>query len=1192
VVVPTITLGQYMTVLAVANTVAQVAITAGVTAAATALSKPKVAASGGMATDVRLDPQAPIPYVVGRTKVGGNVVYSTTTGAKNKYLLFYRVLSGGGPHEAFESFLANDVAITFGTDGGEGATGTYQNRMWMRRALDGGAAAYGGLRFTATGTKDTPADHDGNPYEWTTAHRMSGYAVSLLGVEFDAVKFSGGPPKPADVMKGAKVYDPRLDSTYPGGSGAHRWADPSDATAFAAAQATWTWSENPYVHALNWVLGRWSRAGSSPYRRVLGIGAPIGMVLVDQFVEGANVADANGWTVGGVSYSGDGKWEVLASYLQAGGGEPMRLGAKIGCFVNSPRVSIATLTGADFGVGEISIPGGASRRDRINRVIPRYRSEAHAWEVVSGDPVLVDAYVTADGGTWRTREMDLPMVQDKDQAAQLAALAIVNAREFGPGTVPLKPRWMGLKPGDCITINEPAVNLTGQTVTIRSRSLDPKSATRSITFVSETAGKYDYVLGRTGTAPPIPSLTAPDLTPATPDAANWSATGGQQSGAGGKAPVIVISGEIDDVHASAVIIDYRQDLGGGTYGLWASREWPAGSLASGADPTVSLELTGLAPGAPYQVRVRYRTIRGVEDPATYLDLGSVTAGALRAGTIVGQTAWATYTASIGSIVTPGANLVFDGGLRLNAKGWGGFGSSGWEAFTSSGDIGPFITASASAAYAISPRFKVAPSTPYVAQTFAAAQVGTRSGLPGIYIDWHDAADVYIGTVPARTDIPADGVYARRTVTGISPAGAAYGRVVLYSGAHSGFLGVYASKIKCEIGSEPTVFSDETTNGALYDSGVDINSLKPAEIGANVTETRTAAAIAGQGALATLNEATWATHVTGVGKPEDYATKSLVYRQSTTPSSPSVNDIWVRLNSGGGYPEAVLAWNGSAWIGAADVTSLNTAAAIAGQGALATLNEATWATHVTGVGKPEDYATKSLVYRQSTTPSSPGLNDIWVKLNATSGTPEAVYAWNGTAWVSAADITALNTAAGVTGQGPLATVTPPSFAGNAAALAGGLLPGALFTDTSDSNKIKGVVAVVVPPTALSDTDTVPSSGSSQDTIATSASATFEAGGSFRVSGAVSGTVNGSGNSSIFTLRIKVTYGGTTTTLATVNCVIADDGTVVTDGLLALAGQLFSNPGSGAATFTITRQRGGPSNGATSSFDINALIEWVA
>ncbi len=54
--------------------------------------------------------------------------------------------------------------------------------------------------------------------------------------------------------------------------------------------------------------------------------------------------------------------------------------------------------------------------------------------------------------------------------------------------------------------------------------------------------------------------------------------------------------------------------------------------------------------------------------------------------------------------------------------------------------------------------------------------------------------------------------------------------------------------------------------------------------------------------------------------------------------------------------------------------------------------------------------------------------------------------------NAADVTGSNVASGITGQSPLATLTPPSYAGNAAAFAA-LGAGRLFTDTSDANKIK-------------------------------------------------------------------------------------------------------------------------------------------
>ena len=93
-------------------------------------------------------------------------------------------------------------------------------------------------------------------------------------------------------------------------------------------------------------------------------------------------------------------------------------------------------------------------------------------------------------------------------------------------------------------------------------------------------------------------------------------------------------------------------------------------------------------------------------------------------------------------------------------------------------------------------------------------------------------------------------------------------------------------------------------------------------------------ITGQGTLATQSQATWASQVTGTGKPQDNATFSTVFRQTTAPSSPTLNDIWVLTNVGG-TALAVYAWTGSTWILGGDPTSINTAAAISGQTAWAT-----------------------------------------------------------------------------------------------------------------------------------------------------------------------------------------------------------------------------------------------------------------
>ncbi|MBN8844789.1 MAG: hypothetical protein J0H88_16230 [Sphingomonadales bacterium] len=65
------------------------------------------------------------------------------------------------------------------------------------------------------------------------------------------------------------------------------------------------------------------------------------------------------------------------------------------------------------------------------------------------------------------------------------------------------------------------------------------------------------------------------------------------------------------------------------------------------------------------------------------------------------------------------------------------------------------------------------------------------------------------------------------------------------------------------------------NDVAYLDGTPIEALKPGQAGADVTGTNTAAAIAGQGALATQNAADWKTRVTGVGKPSNNAGTSRI-----------------------------------------------------------------------------------------------------------------------------------------------------------------------------------------------------------------------------------------------------------------------------------------------------------------------------
>ena len=592
----------------------------------------------------KADTSAGVPYIIGRSGSGGNIVFVDTSNDGNNTWLHYITVHSIGPINGYEKFTANNVPVTFDAVTGQANHLGYNWRGLYSEGvtynIDDGVS-YGGSIYiceqTATNFDPTNTDYwqpagsyagpawlnnmwrlrslgeqpasylpepPGTGYvpEWTPDHTLSGLAATRWVLKGNTQAYPNGTPTPLETILGPSIYDPRLDSTYPGGAGAQRAADPT----------TWGFSENPFLHALTWCLGQKSNG-----KRIMGLGAPIARIDVGAFVQGANVADANGWKVGGTAFSTDSKWDVLGAMLQAGCGAPMRNGALISCMVNAPRVSIATLTGADF-TGPVSVGGCVPRKDRINRVIYQYRSEAHAWQMVPATPIVVDAYVAADGQQ-RTKGVTMNYVQDVHQGAQLARYAIEDARELGPITGQARPRWMGLQPGDCVTIDEEEYGLNGQDVLILDRKIDPSTACPNLTMRSETYAKHAFALGQTGIAPPAPSLTGVDLVSAAPGSPPWTAIGATVSGGGVSIPAIVLTGLIENPHATNLVVQIRTSAAGGSpAGAWTHFDSPPASAAA------RVQISPLASGVAYDLQLSY-LVRGVlGDP---LVISGVTAGA-------------------------------------------------------------------------------------------------------------------------------------------------------------------------------------------------------------------------------------------------------------------------------------------------------------------------------------------------------------------------------------------------------------------------------------------------------------------------------------------------------------------------------------------------------------------------------------
>lgn len=552
------------------GTVATVAGAIGATIGiASSFVKPPGFSQAGNPQNFVTNPQSGLPYCVGRTRMSGVRIHGDTTDGfsdkiQNDVLGFAVLLCAGGMIQGIDSFRADNAPIS-----------SFGGFMAERTSLGGSTAL-----SLSLGTARMPG--------WTSAHRLSGVAHSLWMMRYDSKgdHFQAGVPEPQWIGRWVKVYDPRKDSTYPGGSGAQRPLD----------EATYEWSRNPALHALTWALGRWQNG-----QRTLGIGAPIVNIRVGDFVEAANVADANGWHCGGVNWSTDSKWEVLKRLLQAGGAVPTMTGAMIGCLVSMPRVPITTIGSSDI-LDSLSIPVTKSRRDRFNAVVPRFRSEAHEWEVISGSPVVNAQFAAQDGGR-RTKEIDFSMVQNEvgqpgvdgaRQVGQLSAYEIVNSREAGPINFTTGPKFIGLKSGDCVALNVPEEGLINQHIVLKSVSIDPATAKISFVAETETPSKHAFALGQTSTPPPPFTLTPVSLLPDPPSAAIWAAA---PSLSASGIPSITISGANEYSTGTDVVIRWRQ-IG--------QFEWSIPFVFSDPRGTVTHVIESLPGATDHEIEIAYR----------------------------------------------------------------------------------------------------------------------------------------------------------------------------------------------------------------------------------------------------------------------------------------------------------------------------------------------------------------------------------------------------------------------------------------------------------------------------------------------------------------------------------------------------------------------------------------------------------
>lgn len=194
---------------------------------------------------------APREIVYGTVRKSGmNAIPPVVSGSEGEYLHQVLVLAGHKVDDITDVYFnqttiadANIGSVTGTANDGLVSSGTYANQAWIRR-YDGTQTTVDYILNTAIGT------------EWTTTDKGQGLAYLGLQYKFKkSVYGQTGKPEVSALVKGKRVYDPRLDSTN-GGSGAHRYTD----------STTWAYSNNPALCLADYLMDDALGLGEDPTR--------------------------------------------------------------------------------------------------------------------------------------------------------------------------------------------------------------------------------------------------------------------------------------------------------------------------------------------------------------------------------------------------------------------------------------------------------------------------------------------------------------------------------------------------------------------------------------------------------------------------------------------------------------------------------------------------------------------------------------------------------------------------------------------------------------------------------------------------------------------------------------------------------------------------------------------------------------
>lgn len=560
----------------------------------------------GLQTLIAYDPSFPRQLIVGRTITGGSIVAQFTHdnlplgGGNQGQNRVLEIVVALADHECdgLEQIIVDGQVVGVNTEDPvlgypiswsidpftHNPSVQYTNHLWVK--FFSGADGQ---------TVDTHLNSVLGDTVWPTTSVGTNVCYARITAVYDP-QVLPSIPSIQFVLRGAKLYDPRQDSTV-GGSGSQVWGTPS----------TYTWTENAAVIAYN--LCRGIYVGGNLF---YGAGASADEVPFAQAVAAMNVCDetvslkAGGteprYVCGGQMAVNQDAQSFLQSIATAMGGYIGTGGGSIVIFPGVAQTPVTSFTDDDIMAKEQYDNAPKFGFDTLkNAVFATYLEPANNWTTNSAPARTSSTDITTDGGIELSDTYSLDIVHSNTQAQRVMEIIRQRNRRMITQTVTLGPNAASIERGDWVQWTSSQWGYSAQSFFVAGVQLKPNLDT-VLNLVQVDSDIYDWTpstdeLPATGgllpSAAPPAALSPTGITVAAP----------LEVGADGTSvPRINIT--FDDPNDATVVgaLAEAQIVGG-------SGDSVVGVAQDASDGVVTIS-GNLLPATEYQVRVILQAIPG------------------------------------------------------------------------------------------------------------------------------------------------------------------------------------------------------------------------------------------------------------------------------------------------------------------------------------------------------------------------------------------------------------------------------------------------------------------------------------------------------------------------------------------------------------------------------------------------------